>query len=42
MAKNIREAMRKEKVTEMTEVYIDPDWLRMQDEQLKKPIGFKC
>lgn len=40
MAKSIQEAIRKEKQAEVYEVWVDEDWLKLQDEALKKKIGF--
>lgn len=41
MAKDVSEALRKEKKANVDEVFVDPDWARMMmQEPSQKPIGF--
>ena len=40
MAKTVAEALRKEKSAPVYEVWVDEEWLKLQDEGLKKKIGF--
>lgn len=41
MAVSIQEALILDKQTKPEEVWIDPEWLKMQDNRAVKDIGFK-
>jgi hypothetical protein len=40
MAENIQDAIKKEKRAAIYEIWVDEEWMKLQDEQLKKKMGF--
>lgn len=40
-AKSAKEAIRKDKTTEVQDVYVDEDWKKLQDDVIRtNPVGF--